>query len=148
MTQFYCEILWTVKFKFKKITTELVLKFMGFYNLTNENIFNYEVDRLLVYFWNSYRTTFLFKHLEWHIIGNKIIRALAIILAVFVCFDCQFLSSHACYEKYEAKSWLDKYSFHKTALGDSFSSWIISSAGKILLPTVQQFNTRKNSRIV
>ena len=30
-------------------------------------------------------------------VGSKIIRALAILLAIFLWFDCQFLSSHACY---------------------------------------------------
>ena len=36
------------------------------------------------------------------IVGNKIIRALSIILATFLCFDCQFLSSHACYKQHKA----------------------------------------------
>ena len=35
-------------------------------------------------------------------VGSKIIRAIGIILAIFLCFDCQFLPSHACYEMYEA----------------------------------------------
>ena len=70
-------------------------------------------------------------------VGNKIIQALAVILAIFLCFDCQFLSSHALFKQYKAlKSWLDKYLFHKTALGMSFLTWIITSARNILLPTV------------
>ena len=35
-------------------------------------------------------------------VGSKIIRALAIILATFLSFDCQFLSSHACNKQYKA----------------------------------------------
>ena len=35
-------------------------------------------------------------------IGSKIIRALAIIFMIFLCFDCKFLSSHACYKQYKA----------------------------------------------
>ena len=36
-------------------------------------------------------------------VGSKTIRAVAIILAIFLCFNCQFLSSHDCYEQYKAK---------------------------------------------
>ena len=35
-------------------------------------------------------------------VGSKIIRALVIILAIFLSFDCQFLSSHTCYKQYKA----------------------------------------------
>ena len=35
-------------------------------------------------------------------VNSKIIRALVIILAVFLSFDCQFLSSHACYKQQKA----------------------------------------------
>ena len=34
--------------------------------------------------------------------GSKFIRALAIILAIFLWFDCQFLLPHACYKQYKA----------------------------------------------
>ena len=34
-------------------------------------------------------------------VGSKIIRKFAIALAIFL-FDCQFLSSHACYKQYKA----------------------------------------------
>ena len=47
-------------------------------------------------------------------VGSKIIRALAIILAICPWFDLQFLSSHACYKQQKAlRSWLDKNLFHK-----------------------------------
>ena len=59
------------------------------------------------------------------------------VLAIFLWFDCQFLSFHACYKQYEAqRSWLDKYLFYKTALNMSFLTRTISSARIILLPTV------------
>ena len=32
----------------------------------------------------------------------KTIRALAKILAIFLCFDCQLLLSHACHKQYKA----------------------------------------------
>ena len=35
-------------------------------------------------------------------VGSKVIRALAIMLVVFLWFDCQFLSSHACYKQCKA----------------------------------------------
>ena len=35
-------------------------------------------------------------------VGSKIIRALAIVLAIFLWFDWQFLSSHACYKQSKA----------------------------------------------
>ena len=35
-------------------------------------------------------------------VGSKIIRALAIILPIFLWFEYQFLSSHACYKQYKA----------------------------------------------
>ena len=35
-------------------------------------------------------------------VNSKIIRALAIVLAIFLWFDCQILSSHACYMQYKA----------------------------------------------
>ena len=35
-------------------------------------------------------------------VGSKINGALAILLANFLSFDCQFLSSHACYKQYKA----------------------------------------------
>ena len=34
--------------------------------------------------------------------GSKIIRSLAIILAIFLWFDCQFLSSDGCFKQYKA----------------------------------------------
>ena len=70
-------------------------------------------------------------------VGSKIIRALEIILAIFLWFDCQFLSSHACYKQYKAKgSRLDKYLFDKAPLGVNFLTRIISVARLNLLPTV------------
>ena len=35
-------------------------------------------------------------------VGKKSIRALAIVLAIFLCFECQFLSFYACYKEYKA----------------------------------------------
>ena len=35
-------------------------------------------------------------------VGRKIIRVFAIVLAIFLWYDCQFLFSHACYKQYEA----------------------------------------------
>ena len=35
-------------------------------------------------------------------VGSKIIRALEIAHPFFLRFDCQFLSSHACYKQYKA----------------------------------------------
>ena len=35
-------------------------------------------------------------------VGSKIIRALVVILSIFLWFDHQFLSSHACYKQYKA----------------------------------------------
>ena len=70
-------------------------------------------------------------------VGSKIIRALAIVLATFLCFDCQFLSSLACYILHKAqRSWLCKYLCHKIALDMSFLTRLISSARIILLLTV------------
>ena len=40
-------------------------------------------------------------HLEWNTVGKKSIRALEIVLAIFLCFECQFLSFYACYEEYK-----------------------------------------------
>ena len=37
-------------------------------------------------------------------VGSKIIRALAIVVAIFLWFDCQFLSTHACYQQYTVGS--------------------------------------------
>ena len=34
-------------------------------------------------------------------VGRKIVRALAMILAFFLLFDCQFLVSDACYKQYK-----------------------------------------------
>ena len=36
-------------------------------------------------------------------VGRKVIRALAIILAIFLWFDYQLLFYHACYKQYKAK---------------------------------------------
>ena len=33
---------------------------------------------------------------------QKSIRALEIVLAIFLCFECQFLSFYACYKEYKA----------------------------------------------
>ena len=35
-------------------------------------------------------------------VGKKSIRALKIVLAIFLCFECQFLSFYACYKEYKA----------------------------------------------
>ena len=35
-------------------------------------------------------------------VGKKSIRALEIVLAIFLCFECQFLSFYACYKEYKA----------------------------------------------
>ena len=35
-------------------------------------------------------------------VGSKIIRALPIILGIFLWFDCQFLSYHVCFKQYKA----------------------------------------------
>ena len=69
---------------------------------------------------------------------SKIIRALAIILAIFLCLDCQFLSSHDYFEQYEAwRLRLYKYLFHKSALDMSFLTRIVASARIVLQPTVR-----------
>ena len=62
-------------------------------------------------------------------VDSKIARALAKILAIFLWFDCQFLSFHASYKQY-------KYLFIKSALNRSFLTRTISSARTILLPTL------------
>ena len=70
-------------------------------------------------------------------VDSKIIRALAIILAIFLWFDCQFLLTRTCYQQHKAwRSWFDKYLFHKTALNMRFLTRIIWSARIILQPTV------------
>ena len=66
-------------------------------------------------------------------VGSKIIRALEKILAIFLWFDCQFLSSHACY-KAELSSDLTNIYFIKLHM--SFLTGIISRTRIILLPTV------------
>ena len=69
--------------------------------------------------------------------AGKIMRAFAIILANFLWFVCQFLSWS--FLSWFFLSWslvIDKYLFHKTALGISFLAGIISSVRIILLPTV------------
>ena len=77
---------------------------------------------------------------HFYTVGSKIIRALAVILAIFLRFDCHFLSSHGFYKQYKAyRSLFDKYLFHKAALGTSFLTRINSSARKIFLPTVIAF---------
>ena len=46
-----------------------------------------------------------FRHISYIFtgtVGSKIIRALAIVLFIFLWFDCQFLSAHACYKQYKA----------------------------------------------
>ena len=71
-----------------------------------------------------------------HTVGSKIIRALAIMLAFCLWFDCQFLSFHA-YKQHKAyRLWPDKYLFHKAALGISFLTRIISNARIKLLVAV------------
>ena len=40
---------------------------------------------------------------HWNTVGSKIIRTLAIMHAIFFWFDCQFLSSHACFKQYKAE---------------------------------------------
>ena len=71
-------------------------------------------------------------------VSSNIIRALATILMSFLYFDWLFLSSHTYYKLYKAyRTWLDKYLFHKSALGMRSLTRIISSARIILLPTVQ-----------
>ena len=35
-------------------------------------------------------------------VGKKSIRALEMVLAIFLCFECQFLSFYACYKEYKA----------------------------------------------
>ena len=70
------------------------------------------------------------------IVGSKIFRALAIILAVFLWFDSQFFSSHAHCEQHKClRLCLDKY-LNKAALGMSFLTRIISSVRIILLVIV------------
>ena len=79
-------------------------------------------------------------------IQYKIFRALAIILAIFLWYDCQTLSSHDCYKQYKAwRSWLDKYLFYKIPLDMSFSTRLISSARIILLSTVSMFTLLRSS---
>ena len=81
-------------------------------------------------------------------VRSKLIRALVVMLVIFLSFKCQFLSSHACYKQYEIKrSWLDKYLFHKSTLGMNFLTRIISCARIILLPTVRWRWVRKYTSI-
>ena len=40
--------------------------------------------------------------LVFYTVGKKSIRALEIVLAIFLCFECQFLSFYACYKEYKA----------------------------------------------
>ena len=70
-------------------------------------------------------------------VGCKIFRAFAIVLAVCLWFDCQLLSSHACYKQYKTcRSWHNNYLLWKTAVSISFLTRIILRARIILLPTV------------
>ena len=43
-----------------------------------------------------------FKRESVFTVGKKSIRALEIVLAIFLCFECQFLSFYACYKEYKA----------------------------------------------
>ena len=48
------------------------------------------------------------------IVDGKIIRALSMILAIFLLFECQFLSSYSCFKQHKAyKTWLDENLFQK-----------------------------------
>ena len=70
---------------------------------------------------------------ECFTIDIKIIRT----IAIFLWYTSQFLSSLSCYKQYKAqRSSLEKYLFHKTALGMSFLTRIISNARIILPPNV------------
>ena len=55
------------------------------------------------YFINTRVSTSVFRIWQQkHTPRQKSIRALEIVLAIFLCFECQFLSFYACYKEYKA----------------------------------------------
>ena len=59
-------------------------------------------------------------------VGSEANRTLATLNAIFHWLDCQFLSSHTCYNGIKPKDHeMDKNLFHKTILGMSFLTQII-----------------------
>ena len=59
------------------------------------------VNFLVQRFENSHNRKFMI-HANRFTPRQKSIRALEIVLAIFLCFECQFLSFYACYKEYKA----------------------------------------------
>ena len=57
---------------------------------------------LLLFYFFYFHEKFLNNRAKLDTVGKKSIRALEIVLAIFLCFECQFLSFYACYKEYKA----------------------------------------------
>ena len=74
---------------------------------------------------------------NWSFCSSKIIRALAIMLAIFLRIDLQLLSPNGCYINSINLKVMIWQIFHKVALGLSFLLLINAGVWIILSPTVQ-----------